>query len=127
MTRLIVPNEPPPWIMPPKVVEPLVGLRLRTDGDAELLLTTLPAPASEATCWLPPLRSSVAAAATINDVLTGRVLPEGPPVLESVHPVWKVELAKVTLWSAPLLSSSVTQLVPLLLAWTVQRTGFRPV
>ena len=71
---------PPPWIVPLKVVEPPLGLRVRTDA-AELLLMMLPPlpgvmSDNEATCWLPPLRSNVLPPAIDNAVVAGKMLPE---------------------------------------------------
>ncbi len=64
----------PSAIDPPKLAAAAeVGLSVKTDAVVPLLVT-VPAPASEATCCVPPLRSSVEPAAIVRGVVTGRTL-----------------------------------------------------
>jgi hypothetical protein len=74
ITRAIAPLVPPLRIEPLKVVEPQVGLSVRTDVKPVVLLMRLPPPESEATCWLTAPRSSVALDATVRAVVAGRRL-----------------------------------------------------
>lgn len=71
MTRLTLPKVPPPEITPEKVLEPLAGAMVKTDAVAAALLSTVPAPLSEPTCWLAEFKSSVELAATVRAVVLG--------------------------------------------------------
>ena len=77
MARLSVP--PPPPIVPLKVLDPPLGVKVRTTATAVLLLMRLPPlpgleSEREATRWLTPPRSSVEPAATVRAVAMGRKL-----------------------------------------------------